>query len=115
MSRSAGQNTEELLNRVDSDSATDSNATIHDGSSATDVTENLAVPDRPDEVRVIVQNATGAYSVDVAFENTTVSLASSTTSDTEATQAVASNTTVDVTISDDSAASNTVDYDILLI
>lgn len=98
-----------------SDHAGDTDATLHDGTNTTNVTESMTVPGKPDEIRIFVQNANGAYSVDITFDNTSLSLVSGATADNEVTQTLPTNTTVDVTFSDDSAASNTIDYDILLV
>jgi hypothetical protein len=78
-------------------------------------TVSLDVNKQPDEVRIIVQNQTGAFSVDVNFDNTSRSVQSATDSAVDTQEPVASDTTVEVVISDDSGASNTVDYDILLV
>lgn len=58
---------------TDADRAGATGATIHDGTSATDVTESLDVKGRPEDVRVLVQNADGTFDVTVAFSNTSVS------------------------------------------
>lgn len=94
-----------------SDHATGSGVDVN----ASTVTESLTVHRQPDEVRIIVQNQAGAFSVDVQFDNTTKSVQSATDAAVDAQVPVASNTTVDVVISDDSGAANTVDYDILLV
>jgi hypothetical protein len=82
---------------------------------ANPVTEELDVHSQPDEVRVIVQNATGNFSVDVAFDNTTISVQDGASTDANEQVPVASDQTVTVSISDDSGASNTLDYDLLLV
>lgn len=106
---------EELRMTGLSDHATASNHELDSGNGGGDAVESLTVMGRPETVKILVQNATGNYSVDVAFDNTSLSLVSASSTNSELTQDVFSNTTVDVTISDDSGASNTVDYDILLI
>lgn len=98
-----------------SDHRTGSSVELDSASGGGTVTESMSVMGRPDKVRVIVQNATGNYSVDVQFDNTSVSLQSGASTNLETTQKAFSNTTIDVVISDDSGASNTVDYDLLLI
>jgi hypothetical protein len=108
----------ESLQMIDlgiADHRTGSAVELDSASGGGTVTESLNVRGSPDEVRVIVQNATGNYSVDIDFDNTSVSLQDAASTDFEGTQTVYSNVTVDVSISDDSGASNTVDYDILLV
>ena len=78
-------------------------------------TVSLDVNSQPDEVRIIVQNQTGAFSVDVNFDNTSRVVQDNANAAVDTQEPVVSDTTVDVVISDDSGASNTVDYDILLV
>lgn len=98
-----------------SDHRTGSAVELDSGSGGGDVTEDLTVPGRPELLVVVVQNATGNFSVTVDFDNTQVSLQSGASTDLDTTRRPASNGTVTVTISDDSGSSNTVDYDILLV
>ena len=53
--------------------------------------------------------------MDLQFDNTSLSLQDSASTNLETVQETFSNSTVDVVISDDSGVSNTVDYDILLV
>lgn len=101
--------------KEDSDHAGATGAAIHDGTNPSDESVSLTVPGRPDSVRILVQNATGGYTVTVEFSNTSVSFSGDSTTDVDEERAVMDNTTVDVTISDTSGASNTVDYDVLLV
>lgn len=100
---------------TDADRAGATGATLHDGTTASDVTESLEVKGRPEDVRVLVQNADGGFDVTVAFSNTSVSYSGDGTTDVDEQRPVVDNTTVDITISDTTGAANSVDYDILLI
>lgn len=93
----------------------DNSVELDSGSGGGNVTESLNVRGTPEEVRVIVQSASGNYSVDVNFNNTSVSLQDAASTDLEVSQDVFSNSTVDVVFSDDSGVSNTIDYDIYLL
>lgn len=80
-------------------------------------TENvsMAVPGRPDSVRVLVTNAGGDFTVTISFDNTSVSFSGGSGTPVDVERAVMSNSTVDVSISDDSGSSNTINYDVLLV
>ena len=76
---------------------------------------SLDVPGRPDSIRVLVTNAAGGFSVEVAFNNTAVTETGGSGTPVDIERTVNSPDTVDVTITDTSGAANTVDYDILLV
>lgn len=101
--------------KEDSDHAGATGETLHDGSSASDVTESLDTPGKPDSVRVLVQNADGTFDVTIAFEHTSITQSGGSGSPVDLERAVPAPGTVTVTISDTSAASNAVDYDILVV
>lgn len=106
---------ENTFDAIDSKHRTGSDVELDSASEGGDVVESLELVGLPREIRVIVQNATGNYSVDVSFDNTSLSLQSGASTNLDVEQPLYTNNTVTVTISDDSGVSNTVDYDILLV
>lgn len=98
-----------------SEHETGSSVELDSGSGGSTETISFDVKKSYEEVRVLVQAATGNFSVALNFDNTSIDLQSGASTDLEVTQDIFSNSTVDVVISDDSGASNTVDYDVMLV